>query len=252
MADQILGSQGPVGDGTTSTGGPVSPVASLDPALSPDAGVISTAEHEAALHAETRRRAGQERAHQKETGALRSRIDELESRMEAMAANAPLSSPSLSSQDRRDARDLLARMERGDLDRDQVLREVVLTTASWAEHNERQEKSRIEQSRTQRAVDDAIADLEDAYPDVTIPRAALNLSSPEAVRASAERYLSDQRVIALEKQVAALTSRSTTAEEGAAMAATRTRQELGATRTSTSTGLPPTTLPEQEEEIAKL
>ena len=54
-------------------------------------------------------------------------------------------------------------MERGDLDRDQVLREVVLTTASWAEHNERQEKSRIEQSRTQRAVEDAVADLEDAY-----------------------------------------------------------------------------------------
>jgi len=108
---------------------------------------------------EARRRAGQERAHQKEKDALLSRIGALETRMEQVT-----SSPTSSSQST--ARDLLIRMGRGDVDRDQVLRELALTVDAWSGHLDRQERERAEKSRITQAVEDALlktdGDVEEA------------------------------------------------------------------------------------------
>jgi hypothetical protein len=215
----------------------------LDPVANPDA-TIPVSEHEAALRVEARRRAGQERAHQKAMGTLQSQLDELRS-LVSSASTTPGTATSPAR-----ARNLLAQLESGD--RDSVLRELTVAVDAWTEHFDKQERDHAARVRTSAAVEDAIADLEDQYPDVQIPRTSLVTTSPEAVRSSAKEYLAEQRIAQLERETAALRSGKSTAEEDAAMAATRTRQELGATRTVTSTGTPPPTPTVLQEEIAQL
>jgi hypothetical protein len=232
-------STGQSADGTA-TGGPVTTSPSD---TGPDV-TIPLSEHERAIAEERRRRAGQERTHQREKGELLSRLEALESRIAASPVTTGVPSANVEG--------LIQRLEAGE-NSPALLRDGLAAVAAWSQYLSNQERTKVESQSRQQAVSETIEALQDEFPDVVIPRTSLDLTSPESVRASAREYVLHHQVSELTRQVAELKKGTTAAQEDAAMTETRVRQQLGATRTSTSLGeQPQMTLSESEEELAQL
>lgn len=203
-----------------------------------DAGTVSLSEHQRAIDEERKRRAGQEREHRRQMEALQAKLDALESRL-ASGSTQGASQPNATQQA------ILERLRSPDpAVQRQAIEEGLLAMHSWTEHFSQQQQSAKERQRLQQAIDEAVEE----EMSNGVPRDALNTTSPDAVHRSAERWTEQQRIKALEDQIAALSKERVTVDQ----AVTQTRAALGATTVSTSTGRPPAVPTEVEEEVQRL
>lgn len=213
-----------------SNGEPAAPSASdggPDAALPSDS--LSDVVPRSELDSERKRRAGQERAHQRELAKVRTELAELkklttEALQGRSAGDAQIALP----------KDVLDSLDQND-PRDRVLLDLYRNQSAWSQHMRSQEEERQRQVQLSTAVEDAV----DEVLETGIPRSVLDLSSPQAVRASAEKWQLTERIRKTEEELATLRGNRQTSQEAAQAAVTRERVRLGATQVPTSIGTAP-------------
>lgn len=211
-------------DGTAATGSPASGPTTPTPGGSAQDAV------QAELDEARKRLRSQERAHQRDMKGIKDIVDGLKAQLtEALqgrsSSDAPITIP----------QEVLNALDPSD-PKDKILLALYQNQSAWSKrmYDDAQSQTRTAQLRS--AIEEAIEDEVESG----VPRAELlAAASPDAVRATADKWRSDERVRSLERQVADLSKGRQTADEAAAAAALRTRQSLGATTVLTSTGEQP-------------
>ena len=201
---------------------------------------ISLTEHERLIKEERGRRAGQEKQHQRVYQKLEKDLEELKNQVRQ---------GTLSSAADDDVPKELADLLDPNNPRDRIILDVARNQQKWARANAEEEARRRRDAALRAEVDKAVETVTEEW---GVPETILDRATPEAVYRSAERWQHDEEVRKLTERQKGLEEEIKSVKEGAATVATRTRQELGATRVSTSTGAPPELPSAQQEEIQRL
>lgn len=192
------------------------------------------------LDAERKRRAGQERAHQREMGKVQKQISDLAAFVQnRQPGDANVAVPS----------DILKDLDLSD-PKDKLLHDLYVNQSQWSQQMRKEVEERQRGQQNRQLVEEAVEEVEEAIPGV--PRNVLDLSTPETVRASAEKWQADERIRKLEVELAEVKAGRVSATDAAAAARLAERQRLGATQVPTSTGSAPPLPSAVQQEIDRI